>query len=57
MDSSVLQQGLKVHKEQQVLKELKDKVEAQVQRVLKGRKVPQELQVGQVQSDHHQIQG
>jgi hypothetical protein len=57
MDSSVLQQVLKVHKEQQVVKGLKDKAEDQVQQVLKGHRAIQELQVEQVQSDHHLIQG
>jgi hypothetical protein len=56
-DLLVLQQGLKVLKGLQVLKELKDKVEVQVQRVLKELKELLVLQVGQAQSDHHRIQG
>jgi hypothetical protein len=53
----VIPRVLKVHKEQQVPKELKDKVEDLVHKELKVLKVILDRQVEQVQSDHRLIQG
>jgi hypothetical protein len=52
----VILQDLKVLKGRQELKALKDKVEDQVHKVLKGNRATQDLQEEQVQLDHHLIQ-